>query len=206
MWKLLQGVVAVIFLALGFWCSKAGWHLAGFDKVLSCYILFWLGYTDKIYQVSARERSWKAHALLLAVAFGLLCYLNHHGSVEVGLNKYKNPLFFLAASVAGWWMLYEASVFLQKLGCWKRLVVLVGQNTMPILLLHLLSFKLANLMGVLFYGYPIFLIAGYPTLAHFFGGKGWVPVYIAVGVFVPLGLNLGKRNIKKRIGEWLHHE
>lgn len=59
----------------------------------------------------------------------------------------------------------------------------IGQHTMPILILHFLSFKLVNYIGVLINGNPLFVTAGFPTSYH---GWIWTIVYTIVGIVLPL--------------------
>jgi len=90
---------------------------------------------------------------------------------------------FVVSSIAGWILMLSLSqIFYYMLWC-HAIVEYIGQHTMPILILHLMSFKLVNYFGVLYYRHPLFVVAGFPASYH---GWGWTVVYTIVGVAFPL--------------------
>lgn len=91
------------------------------------------------------------------------------------------PSFGLC-SLSGWVLLRSLSKL--TMAWWGHTIVeYIGQHTMPILILHFLSFKLVNYIGVLINSDPLFVIAGFPTSYH---GWIWTIVYTIVGIVLPL--------------------
>lgn len=95
---------------------------------------------------------------------------------------------FLVYTISGWVLLHSLSKLTLTCvasGCWHAIVEYIGQHTMPILILHLMAFKLVNYAGVLLKGDPLFVVAGFPTSYH---GWSWTIVYTTVGVVIPIAL------------------
>ena len=59
----------------------------------------------------------------------------------------------------------------------------LGRATMPIVILHFLSFKLVTWLGLLATGGEPYLLAAFPT--YFTGGLWWL-AYTVVGLALPL--------------------
>lgn len=189
---LYQGIIALLLLLAGFSCYLFGKSLGGLDKALSFYSLFYLGYVCKMYHFSDAQRSAKTHILILTGCFMILLIMNELGSIELGANQYVNPLYLLVASGAGWQFLYEIAEIFKRIYTLKDAFVTLGQNTLAILILHFLSFKIVACIGVLITGKPLFLIAAFPVLPL---GSGWWLAYLAVGLMIPLQLNLWRKRI-----------
>ena len=189
----LQTFLSIVFLATGYRCYLTGNQLTGFDKVFSYYILFHGGYLLRRFRVNSRERSEIWHAILFAVAFAVLLWNNPRMHLELGSNSYVTPAYLLLNSAAGWVFLYELAHYIQKIAWLKKLMVVVGQNTMGVVILHFLSFKLVNLAGVLVERKPLCLVAAFPVLYQ--GGVWWI-AYFVVGLGLPVCASLAWKWVK----------
>ena len=69
----------------------------------------------------------------------------------------------------------------------------MGKNTLPIVILHLLAFKLVSYAGVFAKGQARYLVAAFPVLYR--GGLWWV-AYTVVGIAVSLLINMLYQRIK----------
>lgn len=188
-----QGVVSVVFLAIGYGIALTGRQIAGVGTIFSMYILFWLGYVAKMYGLSSRERPARHHGAIFAGCFAVLLLLNPLGNVNTGNNEYVNPAFLLTASIAGWQMLYEAGYFIRRCAALRDVIVIIGQNTLAILVLHFCAFKFISLAAIHYYGYPSYLLGTFPYISSLQGG--WWVAYTIVGVGLPLALNLARKRI-----------
>lgn len=187
-----QSVISCLFLGLGFICYKTSNSFFGMDKVLSFYILFHGGFTVKKYGWSNVERKRSVHIVILALTFSLLLICNNMGSIELNENSYVNPLYFLVVSFAGWQFFYEIAIFLQQFSFIKYLFVCIGQNTLAVVILHFLCFKIVNYCGVLLNHQPLCLVAAFPILYN--GGVWWVAYSIA-GLAIPVMLSILWKNL-----------
>ena len=119
--------------------------------------------------------------IIIATVVLLVC--NKIGAIALNINSYENPLFLLVTSIAGWMLLVETSYFINQIRWLQAGLTVVGQNTLPIVVLHLLSFKLVSVIGVMVEGLPVYMVAAFPVL--FYGGAWWV-AYTVAGVSLPL--------------------
>ncbi len=76
----------------------------------------------------------------------------------------------------------------------KRMLVFIGDNTLDILIWHLLSFKIISLLIIFLYELPIGRLAEYPVIEEF-AHQGWCLVYCIIGVCMPLGISILKAKI-----------
>lgn len=193
-----QTIIAIIFLILGYYCSLTKHSLIfGFDKVLSCYILFHLGRIFKELGILTKKYEWYFHIASFILSFVILLILNTADkNIELSQNFYINPIYLLLASFVGWIFVYEISYGIVHLKSIKKVFLLLGQNTFAIVALHFLCFRLVNYIGVIYQGKPHFLIASHPVL--YYDGFWWI-AYILVGLSIPVALSLAKKSIKKAI-------
>ena len=145
----------------------------------------------------------KTNHTLLGVSKMLSVYILYHGGYvmkrsRIYEKKWNNGVHFVVvASFAGWSFLYETSFFVQKIAYLPTALICMGRNTLAVVVLHLLCFKIVNLFGVIFSGKPACLIAAFPVLYE--GGAWWI-AYTAVGLGVPIALNCLR---KKWVSEYI---
>ena len=120
---------------------------------------------------------------MAVLAFGVLLLLLPFGSVGLAGNQYTHWLFLLVASAAGWMLVYECAHLAALLPPLGAALAALGRATMPIVILHFLSFKLVTWLGLLATGGEGYLRAAFPTL--FTGGAWWL-AYTAAGLGLPL--------------------
>ena len=75
----------------------------------------------------------------------------------------------------------------------KKLLIYIGNNTLSVLALHFLCFKIVSLAIICFYNFPIEQLAKFPTIKDL---SGWWIAYLIIGVMVPIvSLNVVKKFI-----------
>lgn len=70
----------------------------------------------------------------------------------------------------------------------QKVLVYLGDNTMPILILNFLSFKVVSLLIIKVYGLPIEMLASCPVISDY-SKAGWWIAYLVVGVALPVLAN-----------------
>ena len=178
---LAQGFVAGVLLILGWQCSRTGWNVWGLGIAASGYSLFYLGVLVR--RVGQPARTPAVRVGLAAVAALVLALLLPFGSVGLAANQYPSWLFLLVASAAGWILVYECAHLAALLPPLGKALAALGRATMPIVILHFLSFKLVSWVGLQLTGGESYLLAAFPTL--FTGGAWWL-AYTVVGLALPL--------------------
>lgn len=188
---LLQGTVSIILLAVGYRCYLTNSIWGGGNRVLSYYCLFYLGAVLREFQKIVCTE--KYHYWKMTVAFLVLVFCNQIGSIALDENSYETPIFLLVVSICGWMLLYEMSQELRKIKLLTNLVVCCGQNSMSIVVLHFLCFKIINIIGVMVYKHPKEMIATFPVL---YNDGVWWSVYMFAGILVPVLLSMMWKKLK----------
>ena len=188
---IVQLVISILALAVGYYFSVKGIAVGGVGKIGSCYSLFYIGhllgsrFKDKLCMLNG----WK-WLVIIIITFFLLMVMNHRGSISIANNRYENPLFLIACSLLGWLWLYGLAFLTQRLKNAQvtypiyNLLLYIGQHTIAIVLLHFLAFKIVNAIACAYYDYPTYCMAAFPTLS---GGIGaWWILYTIIGLAIPL--------------------
>lgn len=189
-----QGLLAGVLLWLGWQAQRIGWNVWGLGIAASCYCLFYLG---TVLRRTTRE-SIPAYqrGIFAAAAFAVLLILGRLGSVGLAGNGYSSPIFLLVTSLAGWVLVREAACLTAPLPCVRAALAYLGRATMPIVILHFLSFKLVTWLGLLATGGEPYLLAAFPI--YFTGGAWWL-AYTAAGLVLPLAANAVYKKIKNTV-------
>ena len=132
----------------------------------------------------------------MAGAFIILAVCNNIGSIDLGTNCYASPMFLVIASFAGWQFLYEIAFIIQRFSCISNVVACIGQNTMAVVALHFLCFKIISYIGVILNEQPLCLVAAFPVL---YRDNAWWVAYTLVGLFIPICLSILWKRFKWRV-------
>lgn len=195
-YDLAQAICAVVFLAIGYWYRLVEKPLWGCARIFSCYILFYIGYMIKKKSILCKIRKKTWHIVILLTCFLVLMLSKDYGNIDLGNNLYNNPVFLLLVSLSGWLFVYELASLIVKTRLLVRVTSCIGQNTLAIVILHFLCFKLVSYIGVVCEGKPLYLVAAFPVL---YSGYLWYLAYLAVGIGIPLALSILWKNLRKRI-------
>ena len=186
-----QGLLSGVLLWVGWHCNQIGWNVWGLGIAASCYWMFYLG---TVLRRTARSKVRPLYrAAAGAAAFVLLLVLRRLGSVGLAGNGYTNPAFLLLASMAGWVLVRSAACLTAPLPRVSAMLGYLGRATMPIVILHFLSFKLVTWLGLLATGGESYLLAAFPV--YFTGGVWWL-AYTAAGLVLPLAANAVYRKLR----------
>lgn len=199
---IIQIIVAVVFLMIGYYLQKNSIELtAKIPVFFSVYILFLIGRLLKQYEKFVRKYLYSTHFFCGALL--TLVIMDRFGTIGIGDNEYPNPIYLIIVSVAGWIVIYKFAEFLNIIYCRfkdkklyvNRLVLYAGKNSIWILCLHLLAFKVVNFIGLKIEGLDICFLAADPCLMM--DGCWWI-AYGLVGVLIPLGFCWLYNNLFKK--------
>lgn len=181
--------ISCVLLLFSYYCSIN--HITyreGFHTVSAAYSMIFMGY---YLRRTVPEITKIRHALILfGVSFIVLeCLYMFCGKMgwRSKIDDYSEPLLLIMTSVAGFFVIYAVAVIMD-LKFRSSWLLLVGRNTMSIVLLHFLAFKFVNMLYVAVHNLPYYLIAAFPVL----DSKWWF-LYGMIGVGFPVGLS------------WLYH-
>ena len=181
-------ILSILLLAVGFWFGCNGKTIHGIELVCSYYALFYLG---NIFKGCANKfNNWRTQSIIIVfiVSVLTLLLLGNYGNINLANNEYENPFFLIATSILGWWLLYSFAVIFCRyeriVRNVKQVLLFVGRRTLPILILHFLSFKIVNLIICIVYDLPLCCVAAFPNL---YGNKGsWWVLFTVVGIVIPI--------------------
>lgn len=101
---------------------------------------------------------------------------------------FDKSLLYLISGIAGSVMILGiCQLWLSKIADkrWKNILLFVGDNTLAILALHFISFKIVSCFIVMFYGLKLYRLSEFITI-HEYSRAGYWMLYSIVGVVVPL--------------------
>lgn len=159
-------------------------------KLPAAYLLYLIGV--KLRRLSVFN-TWKQHHIFYCASAGIvLCLLSKIGTIELSMYRIINPAFLILTSISGWVLLNSlGDLFVGKTA--GAVLSYIGKNTLPILMLHMISFKIVSYIIVQIKGIPFYLVALYTII---FDTSEWEKIlYTIVGCSVPIALSLGFKRL-----------
>ena len=157
---------------------------------LSCYATLFFIAGKELSSIKIPSQWW----------FTALCFISVTSLSIInpaGFTTQKNLPLYIVGALSGILMVKNISNNLVNIRCVEKLLVHVGNNTLPILTWHFLSFKAVSLLIIKTYDLPIELLASFPVISEY-SQSGWWILYTIVGVAAPLCL-IAIPNIKESI-------
>ena len=146
----------------------------------ACYISFILGRVVKEIKWKHLYSWWSG-----LLAFIILSIFSLYFHIEVSAGKVENVPIFLIASLCGWICLRTFSSLIFKAGLvTSKILQYIGRHTMPILCLHILSFKAISLLYIFCMRKPIVYLAAWHIILD--TNEVWKLLYMVAGVAIPI--------------------
>lgn len=177
--EIFRAIVILISFGLGNACEYLNVHLP--QKIEVAFVVLLFFYSGLLYKKYESKIKIKFSTSVLFLI--VLISSSFYGTLSISTNENVNPIFLIYNSFMGIYLMLCISKYLANLNTEFRVLKYIGNNTVIILCLHFLSFKIVNLIQILIYKYPMYKIASYPILS---GSNGWWILYTVVGVFVPI--------------------
>lgn len=182
-------IFSIILLVLGWFIVKLGYiqkipFLKQVSIIFVSEILFCIGSYVREYIIIPRIRI-LFYYVGFVLFFVVLCLLSTFGTISIASVNIKNPFFYLASILSGGGFIICLVKIIENMKMKKilRLFSYIGKNTIPILALHTLCFKIVTLIQIKYYNGDKILLALYPVWKNSFL---WSFAYLLVGLLVPL--------------------
>lgn len=185
------GIISVLLSLIGFILNKINFNIYQIGTICSSFILFYIGHMGKHIKLNKFNKEY-LKIVLFGFSIGYLLILNNilRGYIiRVMQNQIYNPLIYISASVFGFIMMYLLADFISNRKKIATNLSFLGRNTMPILCLHITSFKLVTLIEILCSNIEIEKLSIVPV----YDNKYWIILTI-VGTIVPIVINILLKN------------
>lgn len=150
-----------------------------FNVSFVALIFFYVGFMYKQY-----EKYIKMSNIVAAISFILLCFsAKYNFSIDMRINYYSNIIMFLINAILGIYMIIYLSKKMDKLKFEFNLLKYIGRNTIIIMSLHLVCFKIVGIVQILIYKLPINRLAYFGNI---YNKSAWWILYTIVGVLLPI--------------------
>lgn len=138
-----QAILSITFIfLLSIFQSKNLEIKLVFARILTVYILFFLGYVNKYYGICTNQY----RVFLLGFVGLIILFFSNGIEVDIASNKYPNFLLLIILSLAGWYFTYAIALLLEKISIVTYLLEYIGSHTLSILLYHFVVFYIINLL------------------------------------------------------------
>lgn len=189
-----QTVLSLILLVVARYVNVPRISYIGGSHTLTAYALLHMGVLFRRFDMNVQSLRRRTVVVIGALCFLLLVLLRSQGRISLAANSYPSCLFLLVCTSCGFFLLDSVTALIPaKLG---SVLAYVGRRTMPIVILHFLSFKLVSILIIYCKGYPLYRLAEFPVII----GETWLFVaYTIVGVGAPLFLRMVLEKVSKRM-------
>lgn len=141
-------------------------------------LFFYIGFIYKKY-----ENKVAISKILVAIAFLLLCVgAKFNFKVDMRVNLYSNFLIFIFEAILGIYFMVALTKMLDNTKFKFTFLNYAGKNTITIMALQLISFKIISLIQVKLYNLPLSRIGGFGNI---YNKKLWWIAYTVIGVVLP---------------------
>lgn len=166
------------------WSLPAVWDIS----LISMSSTFYLsGYIFRKYDILAKVNNLTSSILFLTLSIIGIIILPWTNMLEYTIIT-VTPFFIVAFS--GTILVLNLSQILETYNA-RYVLYYLGQNTMAIFALHMLCFKLGNLIKIAIYNMPIYRLAEFQIIYEH-NSIFWV-VYTIIGICIPLVISLAMR-------------
>lgn len=181
---IMQGILAFIFLIVGYLCGKQQLYIYGLARTMTVYSLIYCGVIIKKFELMKKLENEMFRLVIVGISGITIIVGKNIGTISVVGNKFNDPIFFLVMSISGWILVWSVAKMISK----SKIFILnvlsyISQHAVYIIGLHFLCFKLISLIAVIMYNYPSYRLAEFPILMK---GCFWAVSYTTVGIGIPL--------------------
>ncbi|MBZ9609303.1 acyltransferase family protein [Clostridium estertheticum] len=191
--EIMGGITLVLFILAGILTNLKISLPKNLNLILISMFVFYIGYVYRKY-----EEKIKMNITTFVIFSILIIVCSSYSSVDMVSGYYSNFVLFIPVALLGIYLVIYISKLISikfidtKI---KKYFIYVGKNTLTIMALHFLSFKIVNLAVVCIYSLPYYDIANFPVVRV--TGAWWLClIYCPVGVNAPLLISFITNKIK----------
>ena len=185
----------ILFILLAFLFSKVNLSVWEFNRrsflAVSIYLLGFImkNYSEKI----LLHKEFVAIRGLRIVSISAILYPKNMSTAVT----FFELLYFSIISLSGIFAIFSISKMLSKT-VFKSFLVFIGQNTLVILGLHFLCFKLVNYAKICYYDLNFDMLSCFPVIFEY-NNALWMLLYCVVGIFIPLAIPAVRKYMQTKL-------
>lgn len=183
--KYIENKYVVLFLSMiaALFCHITSWYLPMFgigytSFMASCY--FVSGFIFKELYVKPLK------PIYIIISIVIVTIGSFFWNFDAVITSSLLVVPYYLTAIIGVWATY--SIFKLEYFSSNNFLTYIGNNTMPILTWHFLSFKLVSLLFVILFQLPWERLAEFPYIKVYAFQSGWI-LYFIIGSLIPLLLN-----------------
>lgn len=185
------GLVCFLFFLIGMFLSIKEIKLP--NRISTFFVSIFFIYLGYMYSKIKEKIQYRVGIFLIVLSILLISSID----IKIAMvdNYYSNHLLFLPLSLMGIYIIFYISINLKKNKILKNIFSYLGRNTLIILALHFLCFKIVTFSQILFYRKSLKLLSNTILYSN---GIWWI-CYSVVGILIPLVINKVCINLKNII-------
>lgn len=186
------GGICFLFFLIGMFLSVKEIKLP--NRVSTFFVSIFFIYLGYMYSKMKEKIQYRLDICLILLSILVIASINI--KVEMSKNYYSNHLLFLPLSLMGIYIIFYISTKFKKKKILKNMFSYLGKNTLIILALHILCFKIIIFSQIIFYKESLNSLSKNPIL--YSNGVWWI-CYSVIGILIPLAINKFCINLKNII-------
>lgn len=184
--KYIQGLIILILFLLGNYLTKTSINIKGsqfgqeiFNVSFVALSFFYTGFLYKKIELKIPMN------IIIAITAYIVLYVSSKNNlvIDMRVNYYPNIFMLLVNSILGIYLMIYISKQLEKMKFEFKLLKYIGRNTLIIMALHLICFKLVGLLQIIFYKLPMYNLGNFGVTTYI---KHWWILYTLAGTFIPI--------------------
>lgn len=177
-------IILIIVFCSGIYFTRIDYTVYRINMIFLSTFLFHIGSKIREFDTDSESKFEPVFKCFISIAIIFILNRLQIGGIRYSRCEIQNGGYLLIFSLAGWYLVYGISeLILQSDNVIGKTLVYIGKNTVPIVLLHLISFKIITYIQVIYYKNPPYMLGAFPVLYNF--GLWWL-AYLIIGIIVPL--------------------
>ena len=175
-------ILILLCLVLGYYFGCSKFKLLYIGTICSLLSVLYIG---TLFEKLTIDNVFNKYYFIFSITLLMIFTFVYKNTILININQYYNPALLILLSIISFTFVMSFASIIKTPIMVKSLSYL-GQNTIPILMLHCISFKLITYIQILMYKEPIENLAAFKT---FHTDGIWWLLYMIVGIIIPLIIN-----------------
>lgn len=192
-------LIIVVLFFTGMLLTKFGFTIPRFNNTLVMLFIYYMGFLTSKY---IENITFEKNVIFFICTIGLFIN-NLYGSVSVNSNTYLSPAFLIINTILGVYAVFYLAKKIDKMKIISNVFITMGNQSLYIMILHFLAFKVVSLIRIKMFTLPIDNLACFPVIRPV---NMWIIAYLFAGIILPIIYAKFIYNIKSNLMKTLRKE